>query len=60
MDKPLSPKNERIVSPNPSPDAAIIRNMSNQSETLNASGAQNPVNQSNIFTSQEQTYFYGG
>ncbi|KAK1414089.1 hypothetical protein QVD17_29829 [Tagetes erecta] len=61
MDKPLSPKNERIVSPNPSPDAIIgsIRNASNQPEALNASGAQNPVNQSNIFTPQEQTYFYG-
>ncbi|KAI7744088.1 hypothetical protein M8C21_029010 [Ambrosia artemisiifolia] len=59
MDKPLSPKNERIVSPNPSPDASIIRNISNQSEALNASGSQNPVNQSNFFTSQEQTYVYG-
>ncbi|KAI3711817.1 hypothetical protein L1987_70364 [Smallanthus sonchifolius] len=61
MDKPPSPKNERIVSPNPSPDAIIgsIRNVSNQSEALNASGAQNPVNQTNIFTPQEQTYFYG-
>ncbi|XP_024980108.1 uncharacterized protein LOC112517040 isoform X3 [Cynara cardunculus var. scolymus] len=62
MDKPLSPKDERIVSPNPSPDAAITgprRNISNQPEALNASGAQTPVNPSNIFTPPEQTYFYG-
>ncbi|XP_076888664.1 YTH domain-containing protein ECT2-like isoform X2 [Bidens hawaiensis] len=59
MDKPLSPKNERIVPPNPSPGASIIGNIPNQSEALNASGPQNPVNQSNIFTPQEQTYFYG-
>ncbi|MFS7981509.1 putative YTH domain-containing protein [Helianthus anomalus] len=59
-DKPLSPKNERIVPPNLSPDAAItgpIRNASNQPE---ANGAPNPVNQTNSFTPQEQTYYYGG
>ncbi|XP_023737104.1 YTH domain-containing protein ECT1 isoform X1 [Lactuca sativa] len=63
MDKPLSPKDERIVSPNPSPDAALtgsMRNISNQSEPLNASGAPTPVNPSNIFAPPEQTYFYGG
>nr|KAJ0206285.1 hypothetical protein LSAT_V11C500258230 [Lactuca sativa] len=46
MDKPLSPKDERIVSPNPSPDAALtgsMRNISNQSEPLNASGAPTPA-----------------
>lgn len=62
MDKPLSPKDEMIVSPNPSPDAAItgpMRNISNQSEALNASGTQTPVNPLNIFTPPEQTYFYG-
>ncbi|KAL8242878.1 hypothetical protein R6Q59_013180 [Mikania micrantha] len=60
-DKPLSPKNERIVSPNPSSDTIIgsIRNVSSQSEALNASGSQFPVNTSNIFTPHEQTYFYG-
>ncbi|XP_071742095.1 YTH domain-containing protein ECT2-like isoform X2 [Rutidosis leptorrhynchoides] len=52
MDKPLSPKNERIVSPNPSPDAAIAG-------SLNASGVQTPINSSNIFSPPEQTYFYG-
>lgn len=54
--QPISPKNEKIVSPNPPPDAAItgpVRNVSNQSEALNA-------NQPNIFTPQEQTYVYGG
>lgn len=55
IDKPLSPKDES----NPSPDAAM-RNISNQSESLNASGAPTPVNPSNIFPPQEQTYFYGG
>ncbi|KAI3803188.1 hypothetical protein L1987_31337 [Smallanthus sonchifolius] len=63
MDKPLSPKNERIVSPNPSADAAVtgsVRNISNQSEALNANGAQNTVNQPSMFTPQEQTYYYGG
>lgn len=62
MDKPLSPKNERIVSPNPSPDVAIagpMRNIPNHPEVLNASGAQTSVNPSNIFTPTEQTYFYG-
>ncbi|CAH1426788.1 unnamed protein product [Lactuca virosa] len=62
-DKPLSPKDERIVSPNPSPDAALtgsMRNISNQSEPFNASGAPTPVNPSNIFAPPEQTYFYGG
>lgn len=60
MDKPLSPKDERIVSPNPSPDAESMRNNFSQSEALNASGAPTPVNQSNIFAPPEQTYFYGG
>ncbi|KAI3741034.1 hypothetical protein L1987_58698 [Smallanthus sonchifolius] len=59
--QPLPPKSERIVSPYPSLDTIIgsIRNVSKQSEALNASGAQNPVNRSNIFTLEEQTYFYG-
>nr|XP_043624112.1 YTH domain-containing protein ECT1-like isoform X2 [Erigeron canadensis] len=52
MDKPLSPKHERIVSPNPSPDAAIVGSM-------NASGAQTSVNPSSFYTPPEQTYFYG-
>ncbi|PWA82539.1 YTH domain-containing protein [Artemisia annua] len=63
MDKPLSPKNERIVSPNPSPDAAVagsMRSSSNLPEALNTSGAQTQANPSNIFTPPEQTYFYGG
>ncbi|XP_076910526.1 YTH domain-containing protein ECT4-like [Bidens hawaiensis] len=61
-DKPVSPKNERIASPNPPPDAAItgpVRNVSNQSEALNTNEAWNSVNQPNAFTPQEQTYFYG-
>ncbi|KAL4590101.1 hypothetical protein LXL04_003020 [Taraxacum kok-saghyz] len=56
MDKPLSPKDERIVSPNPSPDTAAIRNTSNQSETV----PPPPLTASTIFAPPEQTYFYGG
>ncbi|KAD6794886.1 hypothetical protein E3N88_05782 [Mikania micrantha] len=63
MDKPHSPKNERIVSPNPSVDAAItgsIRNVCNPLEAINANGAQIPVTQSSSFAPQEHNYFYGG
>ncbi|KAI3701749.1 hypothetical protein L6452_27064 [Arctium lappa] len=61
--QPQSPKDERIVSPNPSANAAVAgsgRLVSNQSETRNASRAPTPVHTSTTYTSPQQTYFYGG
>lgn len=62
IEQPLSSNNERIVSPNPSPDAAItgsLRNATDQPETLRSSGAHTPVYPFNSYSAPEQTYFYG-
>ncbi|THG05650.1 hypothetical protein TEA_000835 [Camellia sinensis var. sinensis] len=56
-EQPLSPKDERIVSTNPSPDAAVTgpsRDIMDQLESPYASGTLNSV------YPQEQTYYYGG
>ncbi|KAK4432740.1 YTH domain-containing protein ECT2 [Sesamum alatum] len=62
-EQPISPKDERIVSANPSPDAAISgasRNAKEQpakSETSEALITTYPLNSA---THQEQGYYYGG
>lgn len=56
-EQPLSPKDERIVSTNPSLDAAVTgpsRDIMDQLESPYASGTLNTV------YPQEQTYYYGG
>ena len=61
--QPHSPKDERIVSPNRSPDAAITGPSSNSSEAPRSSGAaadNNAMYPPNNYGSLEQTYFYGG
>ncbi|XP_057517041.1 YTH domain-containing protein ECT1-like isoform X1 [Amaranthus tricolor] len=63
MNQPHSPKDERIVSPNRSPDAAITGPSSNSSEAPRSSGAaadNNAMYPPNNYGSLEQTYFYGG
>ncbi|KAG8373903.1 hypothetical protein BUALT_Bualt11G0073600 [Buddleja alternifolia] len=62
-EQPLSPKDERIVSANPSPDAAISgapRNAKEQTATPETSGTLTAVYPFNSFTPQEQGYYYGG
>nr|XP_043628401.1 LOW QUALITY PROTEIN: YTH domain-containing protein ECT1 [Erigeron canadensis] len=61
--KPLHPKDERIVSSNPSVNVALAgsaRRANNQSGVRSASRSQTPVNSSNTYTAPEQTYYYGG
>ncbi|KAL2896544.1 YTH domain-containing family protein 2 [Bienertia sinuspersici] len=63
MNQPLSPKDERIVSTNPSPDAAITgpsRNAIDPPRSSDAAADNNAMYQSNNYGSFEQTYFYGG
>ncbi|XP_021715853.1 YTH domain-containing family protein 2-like [Chenopodium quinoa] len=63
MNQPLSPKDERNVSTNPSADAAITGPSRNASDPPRASDAAVDNNTSyppNNYGSLEQTYFYGG
>lgn len=63
MNQPLSPKDERIVSTNPSPDAAITgpsRNAIEPPRSTDAVADNNSIYPLNTYGSLEQTYFYGG
>ncbi|KAL0426716.1 UNVERIFIED_CONTAM: YTH domain-containing protein ECT2 [Sesamum latifolium] len=62
-EQPISPKDQRIVSANPSPDAAISgasRNAKKQPATSETSGALITSYPLNSATHQEQSYYYGG
>lgn len=61
--QPLSPKDERIVPTNPSPDAAITgpsRNVIDAPRSSDVAADNNMMYPSNNYGSLEQTYFYGG
>lgn len=61
--QPLSPKDERIVSANPSPNAVIIgpsRDVTEQQESTEAVGDLNTVHPLNAYVSPEQNVSYGG
>lgn len=63
MNQPLSPKDERIVSTNPSPDAAITgpsRNAIEPPRSSDVAADNNSIYPLNTYGSLEQTYFYGG
>ncbi|CAK9170685.1 unnamed protein product [Ilex paraguariensis] len=63
MEQPISPKDGRIISANPSPGAAIRRNSKNvtdQPEVLITSAALTTVYPFNTYSPQEQTFSYGG
>lgn len=63
MNQPLSPKDERIVSTNPSPDAAITgptRNAVEPPRSSDTTADNNTIYPPNNYGSLEQTYFYGG
>ncbi|XP_023874099.1 YTH domain-containing protein ECT1 isoform X2 [Quercus suber] len=62
-EQPLSPKDERIVSANPSPNAVIIgpsRDVTEQQESTEAVGDLNTVHPLNAYVSHEQNVSYGG
>ncbi|CAA3021849.1 uncharacterized protein LOC111372679 isoform X2 [Olea europaea var. sylvestris] len=62
-EQPLSPKDERIVSANPSPDTAISRapeNTKDQPATSVTSGAFSTMYPYNAYTQQDQGIYYGG
>ncbi|KAL6519259.1 hypothetical protein OROGR_018579 [Orobanche gracilis] len=62
-EQPISPKNERIVSTNPSSDVAISgasRNVNERPAASETSGAFTTMYSFNSYTPQEQGYFYGG
>ncbi|KAK6147508.1 hypothetical protein DH2020_018420 [Rehmannia glutinosa] len=61
--EPTSPKDERIVSTNPSPDAAISGASSNakdQPATSETTGALATMQAFNTYTPQEQGYYFPG
>lgn len=61
--QPLSPKDERIVSANPSPNAVIVgpsRDVTEQQESTEAVGDLNTVHPLNAYVSHEQNVSYGG
>ncbi|CAK9161962.1 unnamed protein product [Ilex paraguariensis] len=63
MEKPLSPKDERIVSSNPSLGAAIRRPSKNATDypgTFNTSGAFNTVYPYDTYSPQGQSFYNGG
>ncbi|GMH11777.1 hypothetical protein Nepgr_013618 [Nepenthes gracilis] len=63
MNQCLSPKDERIVSANPSPDAAITgpsRDVRDQPASSDAGADINTMYPFNAYASLEQPYFYGG
>lgn len=63
MNQQLSPKDERIVSANPSPDAAIIgpsRGVRDQPGPSDSMMDNNAVYSVNPYGSLDQTYYYGG
>lgn len=62
-EQPLSPKDERIVSANPSTDAVIIgmsRDANEQQESSEAAGDQSNFHPLNPYVSLEQNISYGG
>uniref|UniRef100_A0A5B6YN59 YTH domain-containing family protein n=1 Tax=Davidia involucrata TaxID=16924 RepID=A0A5B6YN59_DAVIN len=62
-EQPLSPKDERIVSANPSPDAAVTgppNDVIEQPESLDSSGALTTAYPPSAYSPQEQTFYYGG
>lgn len=62
-EQPLSPKDERIVSANPSPDAVIVgpsRDIMEQQESSEAAGDLSTVHPHNAYVSHEQNVSYGG
>ncbi|KAK9683998.1 hypothetical protein RND81_10G179700 [Saponaria officinalis] len=63
MNQPLSPKDERIVSTNPSPDVAItgpLRNAIEPPRSTDPSVDSNSIYPFNTYGALEQTYYYGG
>ncbi|CAI9765999.1 unnamed protein product [Fraxinus pennsylvanica] len=63
VEQPLSPKDEKIVSANPSPDTAISRvpeNTKDQPATSVTSGALSAMYHYNAYTPQDQGIYYGG
>ncbi|GAB4833067.1 hypothetical protein Ancab_007126 [Ancistrocladus abbreviatus] len=63
MNQPLSPKDERIVSANPSPDAVITgpsRDVREQPASADASADVSSIYPFNNYALLEQTYYYGG
>jgi hypothetical protein len=61
--QPLSPKDERIVSANPSPNAVIIgvsRDVNEQQESSEVAGDLSNVHPLNAYVSHEQNISYGG
>lgn len=61
--QPLSPKDERIVSANPSADAVIIgpsRDVAEQRESSEAAGDLSIIPPLNAYVSHEQNIPYGG
>ncbi|XP_021672740.2 YTH domain-containing protein ECT2 isoform X2 [Hevea brasiliensis] len=61
-EQPLSPKDERIVSANPSPDAAIIgpsRDVTDQPQSSDAGGDLSILPPHNTYASHEQMLSYG-
>lgn len=62
-EQPSPPKDERIVTTNPSPDVVISgvsRSTKDQPATSEASGALTSVHPFNAYTPQEQGYYFGG
>uniref|UniRef100_A0A2C9WGP1 Uncharacterized protein n=1 Tax=Manihot esculenta TaxID=3983 RepID=A0A2C9WGP1_MANES len=57
-DQPLSPKDERIVSANPPPDAAIV-DVTEQPQPSDAGGDLSVLPPLNAYTSHEQMLSYG-
>ncbi|GAB4854053.1 hypothetical protein Ancab_022634 [Ancistrocladus abbreviatus] len=63
MNKPVSPKDERIAAANPSADAVITgpsRDVGDQPASSDASADINSIYPFNNYASLEQTYYYGG
>ncbi|KAA8522655.1 hypothetical protein F0562_009183 [Nyssa sinensis] len=62
-EQPPLPKDERIVSANPSPDAAITgspRDLMGQPQSLDMSGAPTTIYPLNAYSPQEHTFYHGG
>ncbi|XP_057980558.1 YTH domain-containing protein ECT4-like [Malania oleifera] len=62
LSEQLSPKDERVVSANPSPNAAVIgplRDGTGQHESSVCSGVISAVHPVNVHASQEQIFHYG-
>lgn len=61
--QPLSPKDERIVSANPSPDAVVIgpsSDVTERPESSDAGGELGTIHPLNSYASHEQNVSYAG